>query len=122
MLRAAVWGVAVGVVALAASGARAQETYDNPALDDVPCVVVSHYEAKPLPGAGPGRYHAKVTLENVCDRSMDVRLCLALKDLTAPDEDRCFEALMRPRSFAQADIPDAAVRVVDKTVEWRFAP
>ncbi|MFO1035464.1 MAG: hypothetical protein U1E45_01345 [Geminicoccaceae bacterium] len=122
MLRAAVFGGVLGALALAASGAKAQDTYDNPASDDVPCVVVSHYEAKPVKNAGPGHYHAIVTLENVCDRSMEARLCLAMRDLVAKDEDRCFAGVVRPRGYATVNIPDAAVRVVDKTLQWRYAP
>lgn len=113
----------VAGVWLVGSG-QAQAQYDNPTMGETPCVVLSRYIGDEPTGrrtiAGDRVHRAEIGVANVCGRSVEVRLCVALVEPPEGEEASCFEGLLRPWSRTEIHTIEAAAPLAGPTIEWRW--
>lgn len=114
-----------GVATAALFGASpAQAQYDNPAMGDTPCVVLSRYigdEPTNLRTVGGTRVHrAEVGVSNICGRSVEVLLCVAYAEPVDGEDASCFAGLLRPWAETEIHTIEAATPLAGPTVEWRW--
>ncbi len=107
-----------------AAAAVSAAEYDNPTVNNAPCVVLNTFATE----ADDGAYRASVEVENICARSVEVALCFGLVPALGEDgvpgepSEACFGSIVRPGEVAGVDDFAAQQRVIGADYQWRWAP
>lgn len=111
-------------VATVAGGTASAADYDNPAMGDMPCVVIAHYAAdRPAAGAMAGgsvSRSAEMAVENVCARSVEVNLCIGFGEPTEGETAGCVVETLRPWATSDIHRVTADVPLTGPSFEWRW--
>lgn len=106
-------GLVIGLTALVGAGVgAAEEVYDNPRAGDAPCIVVKDYTV--------ANQRPQATVQNICQRSVEVRFCFQYLDADGGAGQDCFAAPVRPGAMALVQGEAKPVRYTGPLYEWRF--
>lgn len=105
-----------------AAAAQTQESFDNPGIGSVPCVVLKQYDTGQAKVGGELHYRATASLENICGRSLEVRFCFVYAEAVDEVDRSCYGTVLRPWASAEAKLADVGSRIVATEYQWRFIP
>ena len=112
------WRYLFGMAAMVAvaPGAKASESYDNPAMSGTPCVILQSYQTS----NGINSFGAAATLENVCGRSVEVAFCLPFVNSDEAAEPHCTNGLLRPWATSRIEVSDLPTKLASPDYSWRW--
>lgn len=113
------WRYLIGVATVIglAPLAKANESYDNPAMGSTPCVILQSYQSS---SNAADTFGAKATVENVCGRSVEVTFCFPLIAGSEEAEPHCTNGLLRPWATSRIEVSDLPTRLANPDYQWRY--